>query len=550
MIRRPEELTESIKNAVNHKAVLFSHILLAAVVASHTAFDSSSTRVEVILGYAFGIVLIGLILMRVFDMTNINSRPLLYIIIYQIMGLVGISLLSSASTPYVAGIFLVVFISNLYYGSKGVWATVAVFGLTTVIKYFYLSDASTSDRLNIVFSFFIFLGVCSLYVNYQRVFDWDRAKLKEKEVELINSINSLSLGFIITNSKPEITVINEASHQLLCGSTEHSASACKNVNLAKLLDVYGENSGLEKALVETLESREPRTIKSTEYNNKNWRLFVSPMLDNNKITGAAIVIQDITEEIILNRSRDEFFSIASHELRTPLTVMHGDASMIQDMYASLLKKDSVLRNMVNDIHDSSDRLITIVGDFLDVSSLEQGHVTYKLEPVSITKLMEKIVHDMSSSAEDKKIYLKLGKGFDKKQESLKLFLDERRTVQAIYNVVGNAIGATDKGGVTIELTNLDDENVELSIADTGRGIEPKMQPLLFRKFQQAGESIITRDETTGTGLELYIARMLTVAMGGTLELAHSEPGKGTVFVFKLPIATPEKLKELESETLT
>lgn len=543
MIRRPEELTESIKNAVNHKAVLFSHILLAVVVAGHTALDPTSTRFEVILGYAFGVVIVGLILMRVFDMNKINSRPILYIIIYQIMGLIGISFLASASTPYVAGIFLVVFISNLYYGSKGVWATVAVFGLTTIIKYFYLSDASNSDKLNIIVSFFVFLGVCSLYVNYQRVFDWDRAKLKEKEVELKNSINSLSLGFIITNSKPEITTVNDASHVLLCGSTEHTTSSCKNVNLAKLLDMFGKDSGLDNALMETLASHEPRTIKSTEYDNKNWRLFVSPMLDNDKITGTAIVIQDITEEIVLNRSRDEFFSIASHELRTPLTVIHGDASMIKEMYAGLLKKDSVLRNMVNGIHDSSNRLITIVSDFLDVSMLEQGHVSYKLVPLSIVEVIEKIVHEMSRTANEKKIYLKLGEGFSKKHNIPKLLLDERRTVQAIYNVIGNAISATEKGGVTVDLKVIDDKSVELSIVDTGRGINPKMQHMLFRKFQQTGESIMTRDDNQGTGLGLYIARKLTEAMGGTLNLAYSNPGKGSEFVFRLPVANINSLKD-------
>lgn len=548
MIRRPEELTESIKNAVNHKAVLFSHILLAVVVAGHTALDPTSTRFEVILGFAFGIVVIGLLLMRVFDMTNINNRPLVYIVVYQLISLIGMSFISSASTPYVAGMFLVVFISNLYYGSKGVWATVVVFGVTTIIKYLYLSDVSTSDKLNIIISFFVFVGVCSLYVNYQRVFDWDRAKLKEKEVELINSINSLSLGFIITNSNAEITTINESSHELLCGSTEHSASICKDANLYRLLSVFGKDSGLEEAISETLASHEPRTIKSAEYNNKDWRLFVSPMLDNGKIKGSAIVIQDISEEIALNRSRDEFFSIASHELRTPLTVIHGNATMIQEMYPSILKKDSNLRNMVKDMHDSSSRLITIVGDFLDVSRLEQGHVSYELEPLSIQELMEKIVHEMSATAEKKKIYLKLGDGFSKKHDIPKLFLDERRTIQAIYNVVGNAISATEKGGVTVCLKNIDNTSVELSITDTGRGIDPKMQVLLFRKFQQTGESIMTRENSQGTGLGLYIARKLTEAMGGTLNLVHSEPNIGSEFVFKFPIATEKNMKKLHPKS--
>jgi hypothetical protein len=132
MIRSPQELTESIRKAVNHRAVLYSHLLLAVVLFAHTALDPATTRPELILAGILGIVLVVLILFRVFDMANLNNHPFIYLVAYQIIVFLGITFISDAATPYVIGIFLVVFFSNLYYGSKGVWATVAWFWGTTV----------------------------------------------------------------------------------------------------------------------------------------------------------------------------------------------------------------------------------------------------------------------------------------------------------------------------------------------------------------------------------------------------------------------------------
>src|SRR5213075_2929978 len=97
--------------------------------------------------------------------------------------------------------------------------------------------------------------------------------------------------------------------------------------------------------------------------------------------GTAILVEDVTEERVMARSKDEFFSIASHELRTPLTAIRGNTSLIQQYYKAQLK-DGQLNEMVGDIHESSLRLIEIVNDFLDASRLEQGKMQFHPEPFS------------------------------------------------------------------------------------------------------------------------------------------------------------------------
>lgn len=541
MIRKPEELAEPIRKAVDHRAVVLSHVLLAVVVAAHTALSTNSLMYQKVLAVILSSTLIILILLRTFDLGTVNKRPLIYIIFYQIFVFLGFAFISDPATPYLAGVYLVVFASNMYYGAKGVWITVACLGVTSITKYFYLSSTThitTNDKLNIIVSFVVFAGICSMYVNYQKVFDWDRARLKETEAKLESSINSLELGFIITNDQPEITMANSAAHQLLCGSTEHSATSCSVMKLDTLLRGF-DNPLLGEAIKKTLTTMEPASLRNIDFKDRTWSIFVSPMIDRLAITGAAIIIQDITQETLLSRSRDEFFSIASHELRTPLTTIRGNASMMTEYYPDAFK-DPALRQMVTDIHGSSEHLIAIVNDFLDVSRLEQGQVTYKMESVEAKEVVDKVLEELKHEALKKKVKIHT-KVHAKLPE---LLADKARAAQIIYNLVDNAIKFAPGGTVTVDALEGPHKTLKITVADTGHGVEEKLQPLLFRKFQQAGESLLTR-QGEGTGLGLYVSKLIAKGMGGSLDLESSEVGKGSVFSFTLPQATPERLAKTQ-----
>jgi signal transduction histidine kinase len=113
--------------------------------------------------------------------------------------------------------------------------------------------------------------------------------------------------------------------------------------------------------------------------------------------------------------------------------------------------------------------------------------------------------------------------------------DKNRTKQVIYNLVGNALKFTDKGSITMEIKQ-DGPLLKVLISDTGPGISAGAQQLLFHKFQQAGDSLITRDTAHGTGLGLYISKLIVENMGGSIQLESSVPGTGSVFSFSLPSA--------------
>ncbi len=241
-------------------------------------------------------------------------------------------------------------------------------------------------------------------------------------------------------------------------------------------------------------------------------------------------MDDITESMHLERSKDEFISIASHELRTPLTAIRGNASMLVSMYGEKLPNGDI-KEMIDDIKDSSVRLIGIVNQFLSTSRLEQKRTVFNLVQVDMKEALLACSKELKELAHQKNITINC-----KLPKKLPLVLaDEARTSEIIINVVGNAIKYTNKGSITIT-ARTKDGFLEVDVADTGIGIEDKNKELLFHKFQQTTSDILTRDDSRSTGLGLYITKLLTEQMGGRIYLKSSELGKGSVFTFSLPLA--------------
>lgn len=246
---------------------------------------------------------------------------------------------------------------------------------------------------------------------------------------------------------------------------------------------------------------------------------------------AVSVFEDISEERKLERSREEFFSIASHELRTPLTAIRGNTEMIKSYFGEKLN-DPDLKEMIDDIHVSSVRLIRIVNDFLDTSRLEQSRMKFVLNAFDIEEMAQEAVKQYQVTSSRKKVMLAVRPS---DHPMPLVYADSDRTRQVLINLIGNALKFTEQGAVTISF-HLEDNFVKLLVSDTGRGIAPDAQERLFRKFEQSGATVLTRDSVQGTGLGLYISKMIVEQMNGQVKLESSTPDKGTTFSFSLPIA--------------
>ncbi len=358
-------------------------------------------------------------------------------------------------------------------------------------------------------------------------------ELQKEQTRLAASVNSLSAGFIMTDSEKRVILMNPIAQQILFDATKPNGQTPSFTEVQKSFDDLLNFADYIKHCL-----KDKKTIERPEllFGRRFLHLYFTPIIDEGaQAIGVVVLIQDVTEEKVLQRSKDEFFSIASHELRTPLTAIRGNTTMIKQYYGEKLK-DPQLKEMVNDIHDSSVRLIEIVNDFLDASRLEQGKVEFKKDRFNVDKIIESVIYEMDGVSREKGVYIKTDNSLDKLPE---VCADKDKVKQIVYNMVGNAMKFTEKGGITIA-AQAEKGFLKVNVIDTGKGIPADKQSLLFRKFQQASESLFTRDTTRGTGLGLYISKLLVEKMGGKINLEKSEEGKGSVFSFTLPLAKETK----------
>ncbi|MEK7595068.1 MAG: CHASE4 domain-containing protein [Patescibacteria group bacterium] len=354
-------------------------------------------------------------------------------------------------------------------------------------------------------------------------------ELNDEHAKLKAAINSTPEGFLLLDTKENVVITNQEFYGIIDGSISIQTIG----DVAKLI----ENTGVDiVANYKTcLKTREPVEFKDLSFGKKYLSIFIRPVLEDleedRELIGILILINDITEVKVMERSRDEFFSIASHELRTPLTAIRGNISLILEHFKDLLK-DKLLKEMLEDTYAASVRLIGIVNDFLTTSRLEMGKMEFKRERFDIFELSTEVVKTLSQTALDKGIYLRVEDTLSQNKAPLALG-DKEKCREVLINLIGNSIKFTQKGGVSIRFV-VQNELMKVLVTDTGDGISESSRSLLFRKFQQANESLYTRDPQRSTGLGLYITRLMAEAMGGKVVLEESTVGVGSTFSFTLP----------------
>lgn len=244
--------------------------------------------------------------------------------------------------------------------------------------------------------------------------------------------------------------------------------------------------------------------------------------------------QKIAEQKMLAQSKNNFMAIASHEMRTPLTVIRGDAELLLESIKPTPENTETIK-FLSAIKRNSIRLLDILRDFIDAMHLEESAVELKKEWFDVVPLVKETVADLAHIAEEKKLRLTVE---EPTSEIPFVFADMDKARQVIVNLVGNAIHYTERGSVTVSIEAVDEPNgkfVKMKVADTGVGIPKDNQAMLFQKFSTVQKTFL-RTKEYGSGLGLYIAKIFTEAMGGTVRLERSVPNEGSVFSMYLPVA--------------
>lgn len=276
-------------------------------------------------------------------------------------------------------------------------------------------------------------------------------------------------------------------------------------------------------------------------------LTVSPIKNaDGKIIGASKILRDITRQKqieeerdallklerdareqaeIASRAKDEFLGLLSHELRTPLNSILGWTRILSghnlDEAAAAQALETIDRN--------AKLQARLIDDMLDVSRIISGKLRLDAQPVDLTSVINAAVETLRPAAEAKHIHMRVSLDFG----TGTVLGDPVRLQQVIWNLVSNAVKFVPReGNVKVSLSRVDSQ-VEVSVSDSGPGIEEDFLPYVFDRFRQADSA--TNKKYAGLGLGLSIVRHLVELHGGTVEAANGTEGTGAVFTVRLPV---------------
>ncbi len=366
---------------------------------------------------------------------------------------------------------------------------------------------------------------------------WENVQLieeiqAEKErVEMI--INHASDGMILVNKQGQVVLWNGAMAKLVGVKAKEAigdnidqiirtTSGKSIINLSnEKMNGEGEGSVLDLEIL-------------TKEGKSKWVELHSakPTFYQGRFSGSVVMLfNDVSRYKELEQQKNEFISMTAHELRTPITAIKGYLSMIIRGDAGDLNDKQKL--YFNRTFKSTERLVSLVEDILNVIRLEERRITYKPESMSIAGLAEEAVQDFQQKAFNQGVKVSLENILGREY---KIFADPDRVKQIFNNLIDNAIKYTPKeGDVSVKLRKEkqgSNNHVIFEVADNGVGISEDQIEQVFNKFQRVNN--ILSSQAGGYGLGLYITRSLVEQQGGKIWV-NSKLGHGSCFSVSFPI---------------
>ncbi len=354
-----------------------------------------------------------------------------------------------------------------------------------------------------------------------RAFNLMSGNLKETMTTLSSEKNKMDTvlstitdGVIMTDSRGRIILANPAAEAFL--NFKAAGMTGKPLIEATL------NYEIEQALEKCLAVQQRQNIFIDLKGGKFLRMIVVPFRTE-QISGALLLFQDLTELRSLQTMRREFVGNISHELRTPLASIKAVVETLQD---GAMENKAVAADFLEKVNTEIDSLTQMINELIELSRIETGKTSFKLEPVNLNLFIQETVNHFLPQAERKQITLLT----DLQPDLPEVKMDIERIQQALNNILHNAIKFTAQNGRIDIKTLYKDNSAVVQVSDTGIGISAEDLPHIFERFFKADKS----RSSQGSGLGLAIAKHIIQAHNGQVWV-QSQEGKGSTFGFSLPV---------------
>ena len=361
-------------------------------------------------------------------------------------------------------------------------------------------------------------------------------------------LDAVDDGVLAVNSKGNILAINPAAEQITGWNGSDAAGLVFNSVLKITNNEGGEMIEISNPVNRVLRTGENFTTRDLFIKTQSGKIvpiFLAVNSIDSQNSGVVVVFRDISKELKENREQAEFISTASHEMRTPVASIEGYIGLALNPATATI--DARAKSYLQKAHENTKHLGQLFQDLLDITKAEDGRL--KNEPVVLDAIefSRNIWEGLKPKAEAKGLnYIFKPDNHKTGEKTLTpvffIHADRDHLHEILNNLFENAIKYTPSGMVSVNITG-DNNNVQISVKDSGIGIPSEDIPHLFQKFYRVDNSE-TR-EINGTGLGLFLSRKLTESIGGFLDV-ESEYKKGSTFTVKLPRITRENAEKLKA----
>ena len=327
-------------------------------------------------------------------------------------------------------------------------------------------------------------------------------ELRRKSDEFEQIVSSMSEGLVLLDEHGMVLVMNAAAKTIF---------SVKQVVSGSDFLLIDRSTKMSRAIWNALDGSHSEYTE--ERHGSEYQFTINPIVSDDKVLGAVILVFDISDRAFAERNRREFTANVTHELKTPLQSIIGSAELLE---TGLVKPEDTAR-FVGNIRKEASRLVNLINDIIRLSQLDEDNEP-ATEMVDLFDVAKEVVEVLTVSAAKRNITLQIT------GEPCTIFGVRRYIYEILYNLCDNAIRYnTDNGSVTITVGK-EAERTVLSVADTGIGIPPEHHSRIFERFYRVDKS--HSKETGGTGLGLSIVKHAVQYHNGKVSL-DSEVGKGT-----------------------